>query len=69
MRCRFAPGQVGAGSLKVLFGRNPFGRGLQRDETFREIWWRVYVKHEAGWQGNPANTLLCEMNFAWQRSS
>ncbi|MDH7568831.1 MAG: hypothetical protein QHJ73_04530 [Armatimonadota bacterium] len=54
MRCRFERGQVSAGSLKVLFGRNPFQRGIRRDETFRELTWRVYVKHERGWEGNPA---------------
>jgi len=54
MRCQFERGQVSAGSLKVLFGRNPFSRGLRRDEDFREIYWRVYVRHEAGWEGNPA---------------
>ena len=54
MRCQFAKGQVTAGGLKVLFGRNPLGRGVRRDESFNEIYWRVYVKHEAGWEGNPA---------------
>ena len=54
MRCQFAKGQVSAGRLHVLFGKNPLGKGLRRDETFREIYWRVYVKHEAGWEGNPA---------------
>ncbi|MHC1767434.1 MAG: hypothetical protein AB9869_24670 [Verrucomicrobiia bacterium] len=54
MRCQFDQGQVTAGSLKVLFGRNPFGRGVRFDQTFQEIYWRVYVKHEPGWQGNPA---------------
>lgn len=54
MRCQFAKGQVAAGGLKVLFGRNPLGRGIRREETFSEIYWRVYVKHEAGWEGNPA---------------
>ncbi len=54
MRCRFDKGQVSAGSLKVVFGKNPFGRGIHTQETFREIYWRVYVKHEAGWEGNPA---------------
>jgi hypothetical protein len=54
MRCQFDKGQVTAGSLKVLFGKNPFGRGLRSDQTFREIYWQVYVKHEPGWEGNPA---------------
>src|ERR1051326_2135274 len=54
MRCQFEKGQVSAGSLKALFGKNPFGKGVHLQETFREIYWRVYVKHEAGWEGNPA---------------
>jgi len=54
MRCRFEKGQVSAGSLKVLFGKNPLGKGVLREETFSEIYWRVYVKHEPGWKGNPA---------------
>ena len=54
MRCQFAKDQVTAGTLKVLFGRNPLGRGVFRDETFGEIYWRVYVLHETGWEGNPA---------------
>jgi hypothetical protein len=54
MRCQFAKGQVTAGGLKVLFGRNPLGRGIRREETFNEIYWRLYVKHEKGWEGNPA---------------
>jgi hypothetical protein len=53
MRCQFEKGQVSVGALQVLFGKNPFGRGIRPDETFREIWWRVYVKNEPGWQGNP----------------
>jgi hypothetical protein len=54
VRCRFEKGQVAAGSLKVLFGKNPFHRGIRPDHEFREVYWRVYVKHEAGWTGNPA---------------
>jgi hypothetical protein len=54
MRCRFEKGQVDAGSLKVVFGRNPFHRGIKQEQVFQDIYWRVYVKHESGWQGNPA---------------
>jgi hypothetical protein len=54
MRAQFEQGQVTVGGLKVLFGKNPFGKGIRPQETFREIYWRVYVKHEAGWSGNPA---------------
>ncbi len=54
MKCLFEKGQVSAGSLKTLFGRNPFGRGVRNQETFREVYWRLYVRHEPGWEGNPA---------------
>ena len=57
MQCQFEKGQVDAGRLHVLFGKHPFGgsgRGIRDGEIFREIYWRVYVKHEAGWEGNPA---------------
>ncbi len=54
MKCQFEKGQVSAGGLKVLFGRNPLRRGIRQEESFREIYWRVYVKHEEGWEGNPA---------------
>ncbi len=68
MRCQFEKGQVSAGGLKELFGKNPFGRGLRRGETFREIYWRVYVKHEPGWEGNPAKlaraTCLAGSNWS-----
>jgi hypothetical protein len=37
MRCQFEKGQVSAGSLKILFGRNPFNRGVRKTESFREI--------------------------------
>jgi len=54
MRAQFEQGQVDAGALRVVFGKNPFRKGVRSQETFREIYWRVYVKHEAGWSGNPA---------------
>ena len=54
MRCQFEKDQVDAGRLHVLLGRTPIGRGHRDGEVFREIYWRVYVRHEAGWEGNPA---------------
>ncbi|HTG42884.1 MAG TPA: hypothetical protein VK633_00005 [Verrucomicrobiae bacterium] len=54
MKCQFERGQVSAGNLKVIFGKNPFHRGAEKLETFREIYWRVFVQHETGWEGNPA---------------
>lgn len=54
MRCQFEKDQVDAGRLHVLLGKNPIGRGHRPDEIFREIYWRVYLRHEPGWEGNPA---------------
>ncbi|WAC17852.1 hypothetical protein OVA24_11415 [Luteolibacter sp. SL250] len=70
MTAVFEKGQVENGSLKVFFGRTPAGsRGLRKDETFREIYWRVYVKHEAGWEGNPAKfgRTTCLMSPDWKQ--
>ena len=58
MRCRFEKGQVSAGSLKVLFGKNPFGRGTRqggdfRDAVFLENYWNQgSVKRQARWFDN-----------------
>jgi len=71
MRARFEQGQVTVGTLKVAFGRKAFSRsrGLRPDETFREIYWRVYVKHQAGWQGNPAKLgrATCLVDANWRQ--
>jgi hypothetical protein len=57
MRVRWQTGEVEAGSLKVAFGRNPnsyMDNGIRPDEDFREIYYRMYLRMEAGWQGSPA---------------
>jgi hypothetical protein len=68
MKCQFGQGQVSAGGLKVAFGRNPVGGKFRPQDTFREIYWRVYVQHQPGWQGNPAKlaraTCLADTNWA-----
>jgi hypothetical protein len=52
----------------AVFGKNPFHAQLRENETFREIYWRVYVKHEAGWEGNPAKlaraTCMADSNWS-----
>jgi hypothetical protein len=69
MRCRFEKGQVEAGGLKFVFGKNPFGRGPRQEEAFREIYWRVYVRHEPGWEGNPAKLAraTCMAGADWSQ--
>lgn len=57
MRALWQPGEVNAGNLKLAFGRNPSGymdKGIRTDEDFREVYYRMYLKMAAGWQGNPA---------------
>ena len=57
MRVLWQPDEVGAGGLKLGFGRNPSGyinKGIRPDEDFREIYYRMYLKMQVGWQGNPA---------------
>jgi hypothetical protein len=54
LRGLFRAGTVSAGSLKVVFGDSPVGRApLRPGEKFTEVYWRVYVKHQRGWTGNP----------------
>ncbi len=51
-------GEVGAGGIKVAFGRNPNSymnkQQISPNEDFREIYYRMYLKMEDGWEGNPA---------------
>ena len=55
MRTVWQQAEVGAGSLKLAFGRNPNGymnkQNIRPTEDFREIWYRMYVKMQDGWQG------------------
>ena len=57
MRAGFKKGDVtGEGDRKLAFGDFPGKRGpiVRQGETFDEIYWRVYMKLEKGWQGAPA---------------
>jgi hypothetical protein len=56
MRALWQPGEVDAGSLKLAFGRNPGGgmnTGIRVAEDFREIYYRLYLKMQTGWSGDP----------------
>jgi hypothetical protein len=66
MRVRWQPGEVGAGGLSFVFGRNPMdyrGVAVRPTEDFREIYWRMYLKNQPGWTGNPAK-LSRAISFA-----
>ena len=57
MRTRWQAGEVGAGGFKLAFGRNPntyMDRGIEPERDFREIYYRMYLRHQPGWRGSPA---------------
>ncbi|MHC4739310.1 MAG: LamG-like jellyroll fold domain-containing protein, partial [Planctomycetota bacterium] len=56
MRVIFQNGEVSAGGMKLGFGRTPssFDQGIRNTEDFREIYYRMYLKMQNGWSGNPA---------------
>ncbi len=57
MRTIFQQGEVGAGGMKLGFGRNPQGymnKGIRNTEDFREVYYRMYLKNDPEWEGNPA---------------
>ncbi len=57
MRTIFQPGEVSAGGMKLGFGRNPNGymrRGIHPERDFREIYYRMYLRTQPGWVGDPA---------------
>lgn len=60
MRAHFAAGQVSAGSLKLAFGRTPSSYMRPVDAgtaNYRDIYWRVYVRNQAGWKGGGGDKL------------
>ena len=60
MRARFAQGQVDAGFLHLAIGRSPdaYRRSVSPSGTdIREVYWRVYVKNEASWEGGGGDKL------------
>jgi len=51
MVSRYEKGEQGRGNRKVFFGDSPTGRVVRPGETFTDVYWRVYVKHQRGWTG------------------
>ena len=57
LEAAWSQGQVGAGGVKLAFGEVPdsyFDNGVRPGEHFDELYYRMLVKHEAGWEGAPA---------------
>jgi hypothetical protein len=70
MDAGFEIGDVtGNGNRKVAFGGFPGNvKKVRTGEKFDEIYWRIYVKHEHGWEGSPAKmsraTSIVSTNWA-----
>ncbi len=56
MRTDWQAGEIDGGNLKLGFGRSPsayFSKGIRTGEDFREVYYRMYVRLQDGWKGNP----------------
>jgi hypothetical protein len=49
----YPQGGRGIGGRKVFFGDAPAypAKKVRRNETFTDVYWRIYVKHQHGWTG------------------
>jgi hypothetical protein len=53
MRAAYEAGNADAGYLHQTFGRSPLSSRAFPGNDFREVYWRLYVRNETGWRGNP----------------
>ena len=53
LRLDYPHGSRGTGGRKIFFGDSPTYRGhvLRPDESFEDVYWRIYVKHPVDWTG------------------
>ncbi|MBW1784454.1 MAG: hypothetical protein JRL30_27395 [Deltaproteobacteria bacterium] len=63
--CLFEKGKRGTGNRKVFFGDTPVypDKAVCKGETFDEIYWRVYVKHQRGWRGGGPEKMSRAISF------
>jgi len=57
LRALWQIGDVNVGHISLGFGRTPdiqMNKGIRSTEDFREVYYRMYLKMEPGWQGSPA---------------
>ncbi len=60
MRVRFQEDEVEAGVLQKAIGRSPdpgMKHASMPDSTFREIYWRIDIKYQTGWEGGGGDKL------------
>jgi hypothetical protein len=51
MELFYAKGERGRGNRKLFFGDSPVGDPVRPEESFDDVYWRIYVKHQPGWAG------------------
>jgi hypothetical protein len=51
MLCLYQKGSRGVGNRKVFFGDSPTGKVVRKGQSFDDVYWRIYVKHQEGWTG------------------
>lgn len=70
LRQRWQSGELNAGHLFRNFGRNPVTSQSHSNSDFREIYWRMYVKYPAGFQGFPSKLTRATVfaNSGWAQA-
>lgn len=67
LRVLWQQGEVGAGGLSKSFGKIPGSyiaqHGSRTDTSFTEIYWRMDVRHQPGWQGTGPDKLSRALVF------
>ncbi len=53
LRVHWQPGEQEAGYFQLNFGRNPLSSQITPNQDYREIYWRLYTKLPANFQGYP----------------
>ncbi|MEI6090072.1 MAG: T9SS type A sorting domain-containing protein [bacterium] len=68
IRVRWQAGEVSAGGIKKSFGRTPdnyIGKySVFPNSSFNEIYWRMDVRHQIGWQGGGPAKLMRALTLA-----
>lgn len=74
MRVKWQKGEVFAGTLQKAIGRSPdpkMDKAAFPDKDFSEIYWRIDLKNQAGWQGGGGDKLsraTIIAGKAWQQA-
>lgn len=68
MQATYTPGNSNAGSLHLAFGNGPDSSYMipvdAGTKNYTDLYWRLYVKNQPGWQGDGADKLARAIVFA-----